>query len=101
MASSDWQTVNTSTLPEHVQTLYAVAKEGYREYKAMRAAFEDAMQAIFAANLAEGTELKFGYNFGKLSVAVGAKVERKAKAAAQTQSLGDWLQAQAAQGRQA
>ena len=50
------------------------------------------MQSTFGERLPEGQELKFGYNFGKLSIAVGEKRERKvAKAKA---SLTDWLAAQ-------
>ena len=43
--------------------------------------------------------LEFGYNFGKLSVAVGPKRERKASKVADAGNLSDWLQGQAASGR--
>lgn len=92
MANSDWNTVEISDLTEQNARLYAEAKAAYRVYKVAKEAFEQAMQAGFAQHLGEGQELKFGYNFGKLSIAVGEKRERKvAKAKA---SLTDWLAAQ-------
>lgn len=99
MANSDWQTVEVSKLPAEIQEFYADAKGVYKEYKLAKGIFESEMQALFADKMPEGCELKFGYNFGKLSVAVGPKVERKAKSAAQTQSLGDWLAGQASAGQ--
>jgi hypothetical protein len=57
------------------------------------------MQAQFRDKMPQGMELKFGYNFGKLSVAVGPITERKAKVEASGESLDDWLQGQASQGR--
>ena len=101
MASSDWQTVSPDTLEANTLALYLAAKEQYRVYKAARQAFEAQMNEDMAEHMPCGQELKFGYNFGKLSVAVGPKTERRAKKAAETLSLGDWLQAQAAQGRSA
>lgn len=99
MADSDWKTVDVAELPQNVQEQYQHMKGLYRQYKTAKDEFEMRMQGLFVDNLPEGTELKFGYNFGKLSVAVGPKRE-KAKAKAQDKgSLGDWLQNQAASGR--
>ena len=90
MASElQWQTVETSELSEALQVLYSESKEAYRAYKAARDRFEDTMRSAY--NVGEGNELKFGYNFGKLSVAIGPKVARKAKSEAPKQSLAEWL----------
>ena len=40
----------------------------------------------------EGSELKFGYKFGKLSLAIGPKIERRQ--AKPKGTLGDWLNGQ-------
>lgn len=100
MAKSDWREVDVaSELSERAAGLYAEAKKAYRVYKEMRASFEQEMQDAFSEQLAEDEELKFGYNFGKLSIAIGEKRERKPKKAAEKGSLGDWLKAQRESGR--
>ena len=92
MANSDWNEVDVAGLSEQGQSLYIEMKTAYRQYASRKATFEDYMQSTFGGRLPEGQELKFGYNFGKLSIAVGEKRERKvAKAKA---SLTDWLAAQ-------
>lgn len=94
MASSDWQNVEISELHSDTAELYRIAKEQYRTYKAAREKFEQAMQDNYADALGDDEELKFGYNFGKLSIAVGEKRERKPKRdTAGKPSLGDWLKA--------
>ncbi len=106
MAKEDWKQVDESTLANaigadegaYVWALYQASKAAYRAYKAERDTFELAMQAGFADKMPAGMELKFGYNFGKLSIAVGPVTERKAAKAETSESLGDWLNAQAANG---
>lgn len=94
---ADWHTIDPTTLPEMARKLYDASKEAYRVYKAERAAFEESMQA----GVPEGFRMVFGYNFGKLSVAI-VPDDRKPKAAkATTQSLADFLKAQASAGRRA
>ena len=56
------------------------------------------MQEHVAGQMPANCELKFGYNFGKLSVAVGPKREAKAKAK-DVGKLSDWLAGQAAAGQ--
>jgi hypothetical protein len=89
MASEDWNEVDVGELPEAIQHQYGQMKAIYRQYKAEKDVFEGKMQALYAGQMPEGRELKFGYNFGKLSVAVGEKREKKA--AKPKQSLTDWL----------
>lgn len=100
MAKSDWREINPETeLSEELRKAYEHSKAQYKIYKEARNAFELIMQETFASGLAEDEELKFGYNFGKLSIAVGEKRERKPrKAAEDKQSLGDWLKQRHADG---
>ncbi len=99
MANDDWRTVDIDTdLSEANRKLYAAAKEAYKAYKAARDAFEQAMQDDFAEHLPAGQELKFGYNFGKLSLAIGPAKQAKAKAQSKG-NLADWLNAQSNSGR--
>ena len=107
MAKEDWRTLDKQALISAIGELnggqawdqYEMSKAAYREYKAQRDVFEKAMQAGFADKLPAGYELKFGYNFGKLSIAVGPITERKASAKVESESLGDWLNAQAQAGQ--
>lgn len=99
MASSDWKEVDPQTLPGEIAEAFAAMKKAYKVYQAGKVLFEDKMQEAFAGELREGQELKFGYNFGKLSIAVGPVREKKAKMPKQVQSLGDWLRDQAAGGQ--
>ena len=94
-----WTEVKVGELPEEIQREYAASKGAYREYKGKKQTFEQAMQAHVADRLAPGMELKFGYNFGKLSVAVGPKVERKE--AKPKQGLEQWLAGQVQSGARA
>lgn len=106
MAKEDWKQIDGQALAAAIGevegaecwALYEASKVAYRAYKAERDRFEAAMQEGFADKLPAGMELKFGYNFGKLSVAVGP-VTAKAKAKSeQAGSLSDWLAGQAASG---
>ena len=97
MANDDWKQVDVAELPQELQEAYSNMKAIYRQYKAAKDIFEGFMQEHVAEQMPEGCELKFGYNFGKLSVAVGPKREQKAKTK-DTGKLGDWLQAQASGG---
>lgn len=90
-----WTTVDVSKLDGELQTAYVGMKALYRQYAAAKAEFESAMQAAYGDKLPADKELKFGYNFGKLSIAVGPARERKATRAQETASLGEWLEAQA------
>ena len=106
MAKEDWKQIDELALNNSigedegadVWALYQASKTAYREYKRQRDVFEIAMNMAFAEKLPAGYELKFGYNFGKLSIAVGPVTERKAAKAQDAGSLTDWLSTQAANG---
>lgn len=92
MAKEDWKQVDVDgELTEQGKALYVAAKDAYRAYKAAKDAFEGYMQTANAEHMPAGQELKFGYMFGKLSIAVGPKSERKAAAAKPKQGLAEWL----------
>jgi hypothetical protein len=107
MAKEDWRTLDEQALinaigenkASHCWSQYQSSKDAYRAYKVQRDTFEASMQACFADKLPAGYELKFGYNFGKLSIAVGPVTERKAQPKVESESLGDWLAGQAASGQ--
>jgi hypothetical protein len=107
MAKEDWKQVDREALAKAIGddmaiaawAQYEEAKDAYRTYKAHRQTFENTMQVAFKDKLPKGMELKFGYNFGKLSIAVGPVSERKAQPKAESASLTNWLTTQAASGQ--
>ena len=102
MASDlNWTNVSTEQLPAALRTQYEGMKALYRQYAHSKAEFEAAMQKAYGAKLPAGKELKFGYMFGKLSIAVGPARERKAAKAKEQTTLGDWINAQIAGNRAA
>ena len=94
-AQAEWIEIDPSTLPEVVQGAYRDYKARYASMKAARLAFEAAMAQEFVPP--SGKRLAFGYNFGKLSVAV---VEDDRKAPKAGGSLAEYLARQAREGRQ-
>ena len=66
-STANWQTIDPETLPAPVAKQYLRYKETYKEMKADRDAFEQAMRDL--APTPDGKRLVFGYNFGKLSIA--------------------------------
>ena len=94
-----WVEVDVASLPNTAQAAYADYKRIYKDMKAAREGFEQAMSD--AASLPEGKRMVFGYNFGKLSVAIVDDDRKPAKATPAKQSLADFIAAQQAQGRRA
>lgn len=89
-----WVEVDVNSLGTEDRKAYEAYKEAYRETKAKREAFEASMQGMAP----QGKRLIFGYNFGKLSVAVvDAKDAPKAKPA--KMSLSEYMRTMASQGR--
>lgn len=68
-------------------------REAYREAKALRLEFEQAV--IQAVELPQGKTIKFSYNFGRLGMAVADGPAPKPVAAPKPKlSLSDWLDRQ-------
>jgi hypothetical protein len=93
-----WVEIDPSTLEAGMKAGYDKYKAQYRAMKEAREMFEQGMND--EAELPEGKRLVFGYNFGKLSVAVvnAEVVKSKAKPA---QSLSQYLAAQTNGGHRA
>ena len=95
--SAVWSEINPDTLPQEIAQAYALYKEMYRAMKAQRTEFETMLSA--QASLPEGKRVIFGYNFGKLSVAIVDDDRKPAKATPAKQSLADFIASQASAGR--
>lgn len=98
MAKTDavWTELQPTSLPTEIAKAYADYKEAYRFMKDQRVAFETALSD--AASVPEGKRLVFGYNFGKLSVAIVDDDRKPAKSTPAKQSLADFIAAQQASG---
>lgn len=96
---ADWLTIDATTLSPELAEAYAQYKASYKLMKEARQAFEQSMAD--GAGLAEGKRLIFGYNFGKLSIAVVEDDRKPAKAKNQTLSLSAFLERQEASGHRA
>ena len=90
-----WTNIDPNTLDQNHQQAYADYKEAYKMAKEAKAIFEEGMRK--SADLPEGKLLVFGYNFGKLSLAI-VEDDRKPKAASKPQGLAAFLASQAASG---
>lgn len=77
-----WTQIDTDTLPTPLAKQYANYKSAYSEMKAERKAFEDALVGMLA--VPAGKRAVFGYNFGKLSIAI---VDDDAKAKPSTSAV--------------
>lgn len=80
-----WNTINTETLPTSIGDAYRAYKDAYRDMKEARLEFETLISK--AISPAAGKRVIFGYNFGKLSVAVVDDDKPKSKASASSVSL--------------
>lgn len=76
--TATWTQIDTDSLPAAIAKQYANYKSAYAEMKAERKAFEDALAAMLI--VPPGKRAVFGYNFGKLSIAIVDDTAPKAKA---------------------
>lgn len=97
MAKQDanWVEIDAGELEASLKSAYDCYKLAYREMKALREAFERAMAE--AAQVPVGKRMVFGYNFGKLSVAI-VDDDRKPSSAKPKLSLADFMAQQQASG---
>lgn len=96
MAKQDANWVNID-----IETLGSTGRKAYDDYKAAYKVMKDAraeFEAIMGAGIPQGQRMIFGYNFGKLSVAVVEDDRKVAKAKAATQSLSEFLASAKAHG---
>jgi hypothetical protein len=92
-----WIELDPSSLPGPVKDAYADYKLMYSEMKAKRTLFETALAN--SAGVPQGKCMVFGYNFGKLSVAIVDDDRKPAKATPAKQSLAEFIAAQQASGK--
>ncbi len=69
-STANWQNVDIATMPADIRKAYDAYKAAYTAMKADREAFESAMRSALASAMPKGKRAVFGYNFGKLSLAV-------------------------------
>ena len=93
---AQWIEIDPATLPESVRKDYEAYKEEYRLAKIAREAFEEGLRA--QANVPEGKKLVFGYNFGKLSVAIVDDDGRRKSAGKSAVSLSAFMKSQESAG---
>lgn len=73
-----WIEIDPTTLPDGVQAQYDHYKTIYRQARQAREAFEARLAG--ASGLGEGKRMIFGYNYGKLSIAIVDDDRKPAKA---------------------
>lgn len=66
--TANWQQIDTTTLSQGQEAAYLSYKAKYAAMKEQRKAFEELMAED--VELPRGKKLAFGYNFGKLSIAI-------------------------------
>ena len=81
-AKADWHNVDIDSLPKAIRDEYDTYKQSYAAMKAAREAFETAMCTALASATPTGKRIVFGYNFGKLSLAIVDAESPKASAKA-------------------
>jgi hypothetical protein len=91
---ANWVNIDTDSLAPHQLEAYDAYKGAYRAMKTSRENFEN----IMGRDIPAGQRMIFGYNFGKLSVAVVEDDRKVPKAKAATQSLSDFLASAKAHG---
>jgi hypothetical protein len=92
----DWQNIDPASLPAIRKEQYEAMKVAYRKYAELKKYFEAGMNDDFAM---PGTQLKFGYRYGKLSIAVADGDAPRAVKSNGALSLEGFLKAQASAGR--
>lgn len=80
-----WNTIDAETLPTAIADAYRAYKDSYKDMKEMRLEFETLISK--AIDPAKGKRVIFGYNFGKLSVAVVDDDKPKSKSASSAVAL--------------
>lgn len=91
---AEWTQIDTGTLTQAQQVAYANLRRTRQEAAKAREAFEASM----ASDVGEGMRMVFGYNFGKLSVAIVPDDRKVAKPAKGAKSLADYLAERRASG---
>lgn len=92
-----WTQIEVGSLSTAQQAAYGEYKRLYAQMKEARGTF----QASMAQGVPAGSRMIFGYNFGKLNVAIVADDAKPVKAKASVATLAEFLAQQGASGRAA
>lgn len=92
---AQWVNIDVDTLASDQRAAYDTYKALYKRMKECRDVFEQSM----SAHVPEGERMIFGYNFGKLSIAIVPDDRKPVKAKQSTQSLVEYLASRAASGQ--
>lgn len=65
---ADWKTIDTATLATPIADAFNAYKDSYKDMKASREEFESLVAK--SLGLPDGKRVIFGYNYGKLSMAI-------------------------------
>lgn len=76
--TATWTQIDIDSLPPALRTEYGNYKDAYAEMKQVRKEFEENLAAMLT--VPTGKRAVFGYNFGKLSIAIVDDTAPKAKA---------------------
>ena len=76
-----WHTVDLDHLAKGEREIWEKMKDTYKAYVALRTSFEEAVTPVIRNTLdaRDNDEVKFGYRFGQLSVALAPVTVRKGK----------------------
>lgn len=96
-SDANWQTIDVAELTDELRAAWDKSKASYRAYQAEKRTFEQAMSD--AAGVPEGKKMIFGYNFGKLSVALVDDDAKPVSKAKPTITLAQFMAQQQANGR--
>lgn len=91
-----WIEIDPTTLSAEVKKDYDSYKEEYRLAKIAREAFEESMRA--SVEVPAGKRLVFGYNFGKLSVAIVEDDGKRSGTTKSAMSLSAFMKSQESAG---
>jgi len=94
---AQWIVIDPTTLNDLPRAAYDVYKDAYKTARKAREDFETLMAE--SVEVPEGKRLVFGYNFGKLSVAVVDDDRKPAAKANVPQSLSSYLAGMTQKGR--
>lgn len=94
MKDATWVNIDVDTLNSEQRHAWDTYKAQYRAMKSAREMFE----AIMANGVQPGSRMIFGYNFGKLSVAIVDDDRKQAKPKQVKLTLAQFLASQASSG---
>jgi hypothetical protein len=87
----EWTNIDLDTLSAEDAARFQETKALYNTYTNVKREFESKLKEAFADQIPEGYTLKFGYMYGKLSVALAEKDAAKQSKSKPARTLADML----------